>query len=398
MASCFEIVAEDKKTKARTGRLKTAHGVVETPMFMPVATKMTGKYICIDDFHSIGAQAIIVNGFITSLSPGTHIVKKSGGIHKFMNFHKTIFTDSGGFQLIKSSFSPFVDYNGIKLKSPFDGRNILLTPESAIKMQCELGSDVAMCLDDMPPYVKDKSEIKKSVDITRDWATRCKKTFEHIKKNNLKDNLKDNLKNKHTTTMTNKGQLLFGIIQGGVFKDLREESAKFIDSLDFDGIAIGGFGEGETPKEMLDMVMHCERFIDKKKPRYLMGIGSPELLLDAIACGVDCFDSVFPTQNGRRNTLFTWEGKLRITNKQYEHDLSPLDKNCDCFVCKSFTRAYLHHLASHGESSAKRYLSYHNVYFIHRLVERARCEIAAGTYSDFMKEMKKKYEKNGGQK
>lgn len=372
----FEITAQDRKTNARCGRLKTGHGIVETPFFMPVATKMTAKYLGIDDLNSIGSKVIIVNGFITSLTPGVNVVRKAGGIHSFMNFKNAIFTDSGGYQLIRSGFEPKVDYNGIYYKSPFSGKKGLLKPEDAIKIQNELGSDVAMALDDMPAYIKNKDEIKKSVAITHDWAKRCKAEFERNKKNG---------------ELANKEQLLFGIIQGGVFKDLREESAKFIDALDFDGVAIGGFGEGETSEELFEMVEHCEKFINKNKPRYLMGIGSAEMVLEAIAHGIDCFDSTFPTQTGRRNTIATWDGRVRITNKIYEHDLTPLDPKCDCFVCKNFTKAYLSHLAKKNESSAKRYLSYHNVYFLHRLVERAREEIKAGTFSEFLKETKTRF-------
>ncbi len=378
MVKHFEIVSEDKKTKARVGKLKTGHGVVETPFFMPVATKMAAKYVTNQQLEEIGAQVIIVNGFIVSLTPGEAIIKKAGGLHKFMNFHRTIYTDSGGYQLIRSSFSPKVDFHGIHFKSPFNGKVGLLKPEDSIRIQNDLGSDIAMCLDDMPPYVKDRKEIEKSVKITHDWAKRCRAEFE---------------RNKKKGNLTNKCQLLFGIIQGGVFKDLREESSKFINSLDFDGVAIGGFGEGESSEELFGMVEHCEKFIDKNKIRYLMGIGSPESMLEAISHGIDCFDSTFPTQNGRRNTIFTWEGKIKILNKKHEHELSPLDEKCGCFVCKNFTRAYLHHLAERGEPNAKIYLTYHNVYFVHRMLERARAEIKAGTFSEFFKDMKRKYQK-----
>lgn len=406
MADCFEIIAEDRGTNARTGKLKTGHSLVNTPMFMPVATKMAAKYIGNEELVEIGVEAIIVNGFILSLSPGVDVIKKAGSrdnkdrdnkdkkskgsedkkdiIHRFMNFNKTIFTDSGGFQLIRSSFSPKVNYNGIYFTSPFSGKTGLLKPEDSVRIQNELGSDVAMCLDDMPPYVKGikgREEIEKAVKITHDWAKRCKAEFEQNRKNN------------ELAKLANKEQLLFGITQGGVFRDLREESARFIDSLDFDGIAIGGFGEGETAEEMFEMIEHSVKFIDKEKPRYLMGIGSPILLLEAISHGIDCFDSVFPTQNGRRNTVFTWDGKIRITNKQYEADMEPLDSECGCFVCKSFTKAYLHHLADKEEPNAKRYLSYHNVYFVQKLLEKAREEIKAGSFLGFLEKIKNKYEK-----
>jgi queuine tRNA-ribosyltransferase len=361
----FKIIAEDGE--ARVGKLKTRHGVVETPFFMPVATRGTGKYIGTDDYLSMNAQAIISNALILFLRPGLEVIEKAKGLHKFMNFDKTIFTDCGGFQMSRNIFLG-TSKRGIHFKSPYDGKKHLITPEKIMKIEESIKSDVAMALDDMRPYGATKEEFAKALKNTHEWHEQCLK-FHKDKK-----------------------QLLFGIAQGGFHPDLREKSAKFISSLDFDGIAIGGVAIGEPKTEMYKAVKSAILHITREKPHYLMGVGSPPDLLETIGLGIDCFDSIFPTKNARNNTLFTWNGKLTIDKGAYKNDQKPIDENCSCFVCKNYTRAYIHHLSKLNEPNGKRLKQYHNLYFLQRLMERTREEIKEGNFIKFKKEFLKKWE------
>ncbi|MDO8740070.1 MAG: tRNA guanosine(34) transglycosylase Tgt [Candidatus Woesearchaeota archaeon] len=363
----YKILKEDPKTKARIGKLKTRHAAAETPFFMPVATKASVKLITSDELKEMGAKAIICNSLVLFLRPGLEIIKKAHGLHKFMNFNDVIFTDSGGFQTADKSFAPVITNNGVLFKSPFDGVPHLITPEKAANIQEELGSDVAMVLDDMPPYGKSKDYVIESLKRTHDWASRFKNFHKDSK------------------------QLVFGITQGGTFKDLRKISCELISKLDFDGIALGGLSIGEPKKLMYGMIDYSERFLPKDTPRYLMGVGSPEDIIDCVSHGIDVFDSCMPTRNARHGTLFTSNGKVLIENREYKEDFRPLDKNCDCYVCKNHTRAYLNYLIRMKEPTGLRLVSYHNVYFVQNLMKEIRTAIKENGFEKFRKEFLKGY-------
>lgn len=355
------------KDGARTGILKTLHCKVETPFFMPVATKTAVKYVDIEDLEEIGVQSIISNSFILSLRPGLDVIKKAGGIHKFMNFKNCIFTDSGGFQKIKKSFEVKCTHDGIEFKSPFDGKKHLLTPKKAVEIQETIGSDVAMILDDMPLHGHSKERVALAVERTHRWSQEFLKYH------------------------TSKKQLVFGIAQGGIYKDLREKSATFIGNLDFDGFAFGGLAIGESSEEMYKMINMQVKHFPEDKVRYLMGVGSPKEMVNAIAAGVDCFDSTFPTQNARHGTLFTSQGKLRIMQSKYTNDTKPIDKECDCYICKNHSRAYIRYLLKMGEPNGLHYATYHNIYFLTHLMKKIRTSIKENSFEKFRRSFVKKF-------
>ena len=371
----FKIKNQDSATEARTGELRTAHGTVKTPFFMPVATKLTIKHITPMELEEMGGQAVISNAYVSYLRPGLDVIKKAGGVHKLMNFNKCIFSDSGGFQMLSESFLQGATDKGVRFADPFSGRSHDMRPEDIIKIERELGSDVAMCLDHVPAIKAKKDVVAEATRRTHVWAERCKKYHDdHGKKN-----------------FYGKRQLLFGIAQGGLFKELREKSAKFIDNLDFDGLAIGGLCIGETRAEMFKAAGWQIPFFSKEKPRYLMGVGSPEDILEAVSLGIDCFDSIYPTQNARHCHVFTRRGTIKLDRGKFKNDMSPLDPECDCYVCKKFSRAYLHHLSRSFEWTHHRYLSYHNVYFIIKFMERLRRAIDKGEFLEFRKEFNQSY-------
>lgn len=371
----FKIIHKDKKTKARIGVLSTKKGVVETPFFMPVATKATAKFINPEKLTELNAKAIISNALILFLKPGTKIIKKLGGIGKFMNFKGINFTDSGGFQMYSSSTYLKSNDKGVFFKNPFSGENIFITPEKDMEIQLEINSDVAMCLDRMPLYENSKQEIKEAVRLTTLWAKKCKQHHEKLQKNIPKE----------------KRQLLFGITQGGIYKDLRKESIKALLKLDFDGYSVGGLGLGEKRKDEMKIVELQKSILPENKPVYLMGIGDSVEILEAIEKGIDIFDSRMPTQNARRGTLFTSKGKLKILNKKYESDKSPIDKECTCFACKNYSRAYIRHLLKENESVGKELASYHNLYYLQDLIAQAKNAIKNNKFKDFKNKIKKVY-------
>jgi len=373
----FEIKYRDKKTRARTGILFTKSGGIETPFFMPVATKTAVKHISSCDLHKMGANAIISNAFILYLKPGVELIRKMGGIAKFMNFKGIIFTDSGGFQMYSPRLYVKSKEDGVVFRNPYSLQKIFITPEKDMEIQAGLGSDVAMCLDSMPLISESKESVAEAVRKTSKWAKRCK---EHH------DKLEEGLPMK-------KKQLLFGIIQGGIYEDLRRISAKDIVELDFDGYSIGGLALGEPKEDEYRMIEICKEFIPEDKPVYLMGAGEPLELLEAISRGVDIFDSRFPTQNARRGAIFTSEGRINLKAGKYREDDKPLDMNCDCFVCKNYTRAYIRHLLLSEEGVGLRLSSYHNLHFLQRLMEGARRAIMDGKFSEFVEDFKNKQKK-----
>ena len=363
----FEVINEDLKSNARTGILKIVHGKLETPFFMPVATKGAVKYASVDDLKKMDAQCLISNSFVLYLKPGLDVIEKNGGLHKFMKWNKGIFTDSGGFQCSRESFYIKTTNEGAYFKSPFDGKLHVLTPEYSMDIQETLGSDIAMCLDDMPTYSKNKKHVADKTKRTHLWAERCLESHE------------------------NRKQLLFGIAQGGVFKDIRKKSMKFISNLDFDGIALGGLALGEPLDKMYDMIKTTVPLSPKNKPRYLMGVGSPEDIFKCVSLGIDCFDSTFPTQNARHSTIFTKKGKLRVLKGRYKNDLKSLDEDCNCVVCKKYTRAYIHHLQRMEEPLGKMLTTVHNLSFIINFMKDIRIAIKENRYEKFKKEFLANY-------
>jgi queuine tRNA-ribosyltransferase len=370
----FEIEKKERNGSARAGILKTSHGDALTPFFMPVATKAAPRYLSSHDLKDIKVQAIISNALILSLAPGTELVKKAGGIHGFMNFHQPIFTDCGGFQILRQSFFRGTTNDGIKFRSPFDGRNILMTPEMMTKIQEDLGSDAAMCLDYCPPYGMNEAEVEDSMNKTHAWAERCKKA--HKKKS----------------------QLQFGIAQGGFYKKMRIESMKFMKDMDFDGISLGGLFVGEPKKDTYSMIKSSMRYAPKDKPKYVMGLGSPEDIVKCVGLGVDVFDSIFPVENARHGTMFTWKGKLKLDSRIYKEDFSPIDSECKCFTCTHYSRAYLHHLLKTQEQLGFRLRIYHNIYFMQRLMEKIRASIEEKTFKNLSREIISAYAKKDPEK
>lgn len=364
MAVCFTIVHKDSQSKARCGILHTKSGDVKTPFFMPVATKTAVKHISSEDLESMGAKAIISNAFILSLRPGVDIIKNFRGISKFMSYPGVVFTDSGGFQMYSPRLYMKSREDGVLFRNPYSGEKRFITPELDMEIQLGLQSDVAMCLDSMPLLHESKESIAEAVKTTTRWAKRCK--LHH-------DALQADL-------AEGKKQLLFGIIQGGIHEDLRDASAQALTEIEFDGFSIGGLALGESKEDEYHMIEVAQRHIPESKPVYLMGAGNPPELIEAIARGVDIFDSRFPTQNARRGTLFTSNGFLRVTNAPYKTDPLPIDPQCSCFVCKRYSRAYLNHLLTREEGVGFRLASYHNLYFLQDLMRRAQSAIADGTF------------------
>ncbi|OGJ15452.1 hypothetical protein A3K73_04255 [Candidatus Pacearchaeota archaeon RBG_13_36_9] len=372
----FTIIHKDK-TNARIGVFKTKKHSIETPFFMPVATKAAAKHLDSRQLEELGAKAVISNSMILHFRPGDKIIKKLGGIGKFMNFSGINVTDSGGFQMYSDSIYIKSSEKGVFFRNPFSGEKILMTPEKNMEIQLNIGSEVAMCLDSMPLYSHSKEEIKTAVEKTTMWARRCKQEHDKLQKNTEKE----------------KRQLLFGITQGGIYEDLRKESISELKELNFDGYSIGGLGLGETFEEEMKIVKLQKSVLPENKPVYLMGIGNPAEILEAISLGVDMFDSRMPTQSARRGTLFTSKGKLKILNKKYESDKKPIDKECNCFVCKNYSRAYIKFLLSQEEPVGKELASYHNLYYLNSLIEQAKKHIKKRSFKDFKEKIKKAYEK-----
>jgi len=365
----FKILKQDKHSNARIGKLYTSSGVVETPYFMAVATKAVGKFIGPDDYRQI-ADGLICNALILSLRPGDETIKSMGGIHNFMNYHKPIFTDCGGFQMLRDSFMDERSHKGIIFKDPFSGQKFLMTPEKIMDIEQDIGADCVMMLDDVAAYGSSKDEYARSVENTHRWGAQCKKYH------------------------TKKDQFLYGIVQGGFYPDLRKKSAQYINSLDFDGLAIGGVAIGETREEMYIAINNAMPYLDVKKPKHLLGVGSPDDIVECVALGLDTFDSIFPTQTGRHGSMFTFEGRIDLLHSRNKDDDSPIEKGCKCNTCKNCSRAYLRHLLKLGEPAGKRYVTVHNLYFMSELMRRVRKSIKNGTFDEFRKHIVKVYRRN----
>jgi queuine tRNA-ribosyltransferase len=362
----YKVVDRDEGSGARLGLLRTAHGDMETPAFLPVATKATVKALSSEEIESAASSALIANAFHLYLDPGTELIETLGGLHRFMNWKGTIFTDSGGFQLIRQDFSLRVQEDGFLLKTK-EGKSEVFTPEKCAEVQMQLGSDVAMVLDDCPPFGKDEREILASVERTTRWARRFKDAHDR------------------------KDQLIFGIIQGGTYPEMRERSAVELVPMDFDGYGIGGLSIGEPKELMFSTIEKMVKFLPDEKPRYLMGLGSPLDMLVAISQGVDIFDSVFPTRYGRHGTAFGFNGKMNIEGKRFKSDDSPIEEGCGCIACKNYTRAYIRHLLKEKEMLGLRLMSIHNLFFTQDLMRRARESIRENTLGQLIEKIGEAY-------
>ncbi|MFP4423902.1 MAG: tRNA guanosine(34) transglycosylase Tgt [Candidatus Woesearchaeota archaeon] len=350
----YQITNQDGK--ARIGIIETPHGKINTPFYMPVATKGAVKFIECDEAKALGTQCLISNALINYFRPGLEILEKFGGLHNFMSWQKPLTTDSGGFQLLSDNFLVRTEKKGAVFRDPFTGKKKLITPKKLMQIQQAIGSDIAMVIDDVPRHDVSYDSAFRSMKNTHEWARECVK-------------------------VRNKGQLLFGIAQGGMFKDLRKHSAQYISSLGFDGIALGGLAIGEPIHTMKDIINFTIDFLPEEKPRYLMGVGSPLDMLEAIRCGVDMFDSTFPTANARHNTAFTFKGPLKI--KRFRDDSNPIEPGCDCKTCKNYSRAFVHHLMRTQEPVGKKLMTYHNLYFMHKILEEARKAIEEKRFESF---------------
>jgi queuine tRNA-ribosyltransferase len=389
----FSIIHQDKSTKARLGQLQTPHGSVETPVFMPVGTQGTVKTITPEELVDAGAQIILSNTYHLYLRPGEQLVQEAGGLHKFMHWNKPILTDSGGYQVFSMSKLRKITEDGVEFQSHIDGSRHFMTPEKCIQIQHALGADIIMAFDECTPYPSEKDYAEQSMGITTQWAKRCK--IEHLKlqlsvvscqlsdKNQIQDIPQSAIRNP---------QSLFGIVQGGMYPDLRIESATQLVDLDFPGYAIGGLSVGEPKPMMYEMLETVEPELPKEKPRYLMGVGTPEDILEAVERGVDMFDCVMPTRNGRTGTVFTSFGRLVIRNAQYARDFIPLDETCDCYTCRNYTRAYIRHLINVGEILGLRLTTLHNLHFLLQLMVKIRLAIRENRFLAFKKEFLTKYQ------
>ena len=362
----YELLKEDKKTGARAGLLHTPHGDIETPIFMPVGTNSAVKMMTNDHLKDTGAQIILGNSYHLTLRPGNKLIKEFGGLHKWMNWDKPILTDSGGFQVFSLADLRNITEDGVKFKDAKTGTEYFINPEISMEIQQDLGSDIAMAFDECAPYPCTYEEAKLAMERTHRWLERCFKAH------------------------TRDDQALFPIVQGAFYDDLRKESARVISTFDAVGYAIGGVSVGEPANVKNHFVELTAPLLPRLKPRYLMGVGTPEDLLDGILRGIDMFDCVLPTRNARHGSFFTHNGRKIIKNKEFERDASPLDENCCCYACRNHTKAYIRHLYRAGEATAAILLSIHNIQFLIDLVKEARKAILEDRYEEFYKESMQK--------
>ena len=357
---------------AKRGRLETVHGVIETPVFMNVGTIAAIKgAVSTDDLRQIGTQVELSNTYHLHVRPGDEIVKQLGGLHTFMNWDRPILTDSGGFQVFSLAKLRKIKEEGVYFNSHVDGRKIFMGPEQSMQIQSNLASTIAMAFDECPSSVATREYMENSVARTTRWLARCKSEMQRL--NSLEDTI-------------NKNQLLFGINQGGIYDDIRIEHAKQISELDLDGYAVGGLAVGETHEEMYRILESVVPYLPSDKPTYLMGVGTPANILEAVERGVDFFDCVYPSRNGRHGHVYTNHGKMNLFNKKYELDERPIEEGCQCPACRSYTRAYIRHLLKAGEMLGMRLCVLHNLYFYNHMMEEIRQAIEEGRYQSYKKE------------
>lgn len=354
----FRVEKKAVGSRARLGRVTTPHGEFATPAFMPVGTKAAVKGLITAQLLELKTSVVLANTYHLYLRPGSDLIRRLGGLHRFMNWSGPILTDSGGYQVFSLSDLRKVTREGVRFKSHLDGSEHQFTPELSMNVQKELGSDLVMVLDDCPPYPSEEEVVKRSLEITHSWAERCKKSE------------------------LNAGQALLGIVQGGTYPHLREESAKALTQIGFDGYAVGGLSLGESRELKSDMVDAAVQSLPEESIHYLMGVGTPEEILHAVAQGIDLFDCVLPTRNARNGFLFTSQGPVVIKQSRYREDASPVDPNCDCSVCRNYSRAYLRHLFISGEMNSAILNTWHNVHFYLRWMEKIRESIATDTLEE----------------
>jgi queuine tRNA-ribosyltransferase len=376
----FKILKKAKNSKARTGIFKTPHGEIHTPVFMPVGTKATVKTLSPEEIKSLGTDIILANTYHLMLRPGEKIIKKMGGLHKWMNWNLPILTDSGGFQvfsldqekgLAKNAVKKAkvkIKENGVEFYSHIDGSKHFITPEKAIKIQNDLGADIIMAFDECAPSTSSEKYFEEAMNRTHNWLNKCKEAHKNTKK-----------------------QALFGIVQGGTHKSLRTKSAKFVSSMNLPGNAIGGLAIGEGQKIMLKMIETTVPHLPENKPRYLMGVGTPPDLLEAVDRGIDMFDCVLPTRLARHAAFWTNKGLFHIKNSKYKTDPTPLEKNCTCYTCKNFSKSYIQHLMKESEILGHRLMTIHNLNFLLNLMAEIRKNISKGTFKKFKNSFLKKW-------
>lgn len=368
----FKVITESKKSRARAGLMHTSHGVVETPVFMPVGTLASVKSLSPEEIAEAGASIILGNTYHLYLRPGCDVINLFSGLHKFMNWKGPILTDSGGFQAFSLAKLSKITNEGYTFQSHIDGSNHTLTPKKAVQVQMLLNSDIMMCLDQCIKYPAEKKEAQDAFELTTQWAERCKKTWEEIGESR---------------------NALFGIVQGGMFKDLREKSANDIVEIGFSGYALGGLSVGEPAEIMLEIADFVFAKLPDKKPKYIMGVGTPENLVDLVALGTDMFDCVIPTRNARNGQMFTNEGTINICNSRYKYDTAPVEEGCLCYTCRNFSRAYLRHLFMAKEILAYRLNTIHNIYYYTKLMKDIRKAILNDEFEKFKNNF---YGKGGG--
>ena len=372
MAEIFNILHKNKNSKARTGVLSLPHGTVQTPVFMPVGTNATVKAITKDDLEEIGFEIILANTYHLYLRPGPDLIKEAGGLHGFSKWNRNFLTDSGGFQVFSLSKLRKISDQGARFQSNIDGSYHMFTPENVVETQAKFNSDIQMQLDVCSGWGVDRKEAVEALRITSDWLLRAKKACEEEQGKGYKG-------------------ILFPIVQGNFFEDLRKQSAEFVASLDFPGIAIGGLSVGEPKEEYSKFLSYTVSCLPEDKPKYVMGIGTPDYILDAIANGIDMFDCVLPTRNARNGSYFTHDGMLSIKQERFIHDFGPIDKECNCKVCKNYSRSYLRHIFKSQEILSSMLASYHNLYFLHNLVKEAREAINNDRFDEYREVFLKRF-------
>jgi queuine tRNA-ribosyltransferase len=373
MQKNFELLAKDRRTKARHGRLTTAHGAIETPAFMPIGTQGSVKTVSPRELRELNAQVILGNTYHLFVRPGLDVIKHFGGLHKFMSWDGPILTDSGGYQIFSLAKLRKISEEGVHFQNHVDGAAAFISPEIAMEIQAALGSDIAMVLDECAPYPCEYDYAARSVEMTARWAKRCKQISETEKRKPKRD------------------QLVFGIVQGATFEDLRKQGAQAVVDLDFDGYAIGGVSVGEPEDDMMRAVEASEPFLPDEKPRYAMGLGTPPQLLEMIARGMDMFDCVLPTRLARNGTAFTASGALNLKNAEFAMQKGPIEDECICAACSEFSRGYIRHLVKAEEILGLRLITLHNLHFYLDLMKRAGAAIGSGCFDSFRKEFVSNY-------
>ena len=367
-AVTYELIKKDSRTKARRGRVNTPHGPIETPVFMPVGTAGTVKAMKPEEVRDMGAQIILGNTYHLYLRPGHEVVKAAGGLHKFMNWERAILTDSGGFQVFSLGAMRKISEEGVEFRSHIDGSKHMLSPEKSMEIQNALGSDIMMAFDECAPYPADRNYVKNSLERTTRWLKRCKEYHKNTEQ-----------------------QSLFGIMQGGMYKDLRKQSAEEIVELDLPGYAIGGLSVGEPKEIMYEVMDDCVDYLPADKPRYLMGVGSPDCLFEGVERGIDMFDCVLPTRIARHGMAMTSQGRVNIKNAKYERDFTPLDPNCDCYTCRNYSKAYLRHLFKSDEILSSMLMTTHNLHFLVNTMAGIRKAIEEDRFLEYKEEFYDSY-------